>query len=153
MSSASPTPTVPLARLQQPGELILRAGDAEASDARQRIQEAYVRRDLAYPDAIGASVLFRLGATLDELAREGQFPHAKLSHAPTTLIVASLAVVGYAPVLFVTPTVDLPDHHSLAVAALGAAVGSLEPTLPNDVADALLQVLMVSDNLYRRQRP
>lgn len=153
MSAALPTPTVPLARLQQPGELILRAGNTQAPDARQRMQEAYVRLDLAYPDALGLSVLFRLGATLDELAREGQYPHAKLSHAPTTLIVASLAAVGYSPVLFVTPTPDLPDHHSLAVAGLGAPAGSLEPTLPDVAANALLQTLVVSDNLHRRQRP
>jgi len=117
------------------------------------MQDAYVRLDLAYPDALGLSVLFRFGASLDELAREGQYPHAKLSHAQTIQIVASLAAVGYAPVLFVTPTPDLPNHHSLAVVAVGAPAGSLEPTLPDAVAGALLQTLVVSDNQYRKQRP
>lgn len=153
MSSASPTPTVPLAQLQQPGELILRARNAQAPDARQRMQEAYVRLDLAYPDALGLSVLFRLGVTLDELAREGQYPHAKLSHALSTQIVAALAVVGYAPVLYVTPTPDLLDHHSLAIAALGAPASNVEPTLPDVATDALLQTLIVSDNMYRRKCP
>lgn len=150
MSAALPTPTVPLAHLQQPGELILRAGDSHAPDARQRMQEAYMRLDLAYPDALGLSVLFRLGATLDELAREGQYPHAK---ALSTQIVAALAAVGYATVLYVTPTPDLPDHHSLAVAARGAPASSVEPTLPDVATDALLQTLIVSDNMYRRKRP
>lgn len=153
MSSPVPTPTVPMAYLHQPGEIILRAGDAQAVDARQRMQDAYVRRDAAYPDAVGLSVLFCLGATLDELAREGQYPHKKLSHASTSQIVTSLAAVGYVPVLFVTPITDLPDHHSLAVAALGMSTSGIEPTLPDIAADALLHILVVLDNMYRRTRP
>lgn len=144
------TPTVDLTRLNPISEIVLRAGDVNATNARERMQEAYTRLDLAYPDAIGLSVLFRSGATLDELAQEGNFPHPKLSHATIGRLMSELATVGYRPILYATPTPDLPDHHSLAMAELVS--GAVESTLPDAVAEALIRAMTVSDNPHRRQR-
>lgn len=97
---ATPTvdPThVPLA------ELVVRAGDAHDPAARRAMQGAYLRVDKNYPDAIGLSCLYRVGASLDELAREGSSPHGKLSYSIVAKIVRELAGASYAPVLYVTP--------------------------------------------------
>jgi hypothetical protein len=75
--------------------------------------------DLAYPDAVGISMLFREGATLDEVAREGSFPHKTISFSVIGKVIDVLAKAGYELVLYVTPTPKLPDHHSLAVAVQG----------------------------------
>jgi hypothetical protein len=62
-----------------------------------------------------------------------------------------LATVGYELVLFIMPAPELrlPDHLSLAI----ARAGTIEPTLPDEAADALLCGLTVVDNPYRRYSP
>lgn len=51
------TPTVDLQQVGILQEIILRAGDARAPDARAKLQEAYARLDeLNYPDATGISM-------------------------------------------------------------------------------------------------
>jgi len=97
------------------------------------------------------SVVFRPGATLDQLARQGAFPHRKLSFSVIGRIKEELKNVGYEPVLFATPTSDLPDHHSLAIARVGAKT-SVEPILSDEAADALIRALTVVDNPYRRSK-
>lgn len=149
-----PTPVVDLIAINPLVEILVRGGDALARDARYILQQAYIRVDrVRYPDAPGVSCLFRAGATLDELAHEGQFPNAKLSYAGVGALQQELLQVGYDLVLFVTPDPDtpLPDHHSLAVAKDGQVVWSL----PGEAADALIRVLIVVDNAYRtpRSRP
>ena len=144
------TPTVDLTTLNPQSEIVLRAGDVHAPNARERMQEAYVRLDTAYPDAIGLSVLFRPGATFDELAREGNFPHPKVSHATIARLVSELSAAGYRPALYMTPTLDLPDHHSLAV--VEAVSDAIELTLANAAAEALIRAMIVSDNPHKRQR-
>jgi hypothetical protein len=146
------TPRVDLSRINPLVEIMVRAGDAKSPQARKNVQAAYLKRDFAnFPDAPGISVLFRPGATLDELAREGAFPHNRISFSVIGKIIEELAAVGYELVLFVTPTpaLGLPDHHSLAVERAGV----VEPSLPDAAADALLGALTVVDNPYRPQRP
>jgi hypothetical protein len=146
------TPTVNLATINPLTEIVVRAGDAKTPEARKNLQDAYMRRDvLHYPDAPGISTLFRAGATLDELAREGSFPHRRISFSVVGKIIEELAAVGYQLVLFVTPAPELglPDHHSLSMARAGV----IEPTLPDAAADALLRALTVIDNPYRLQKP
>ena len=126
-------------------EIVVRAGNARQPDARLILQKAYVVADAAYPNTIGISTLFRPGATLDELAREGSFPNAKLSYSVVGRIMAELAIAGYELVLYVTPTRALPDHHSLAVARSGVVLQGLT----DDAGDALLRALDVVDNPYR----
>jgi hypothetical protein len=129
-------------------EIIVRAGNAAAPHARQTFQQAYVDIDLAYPDTVGISTLFREGATLDELAREGAFPHRKISFSVVGKIIEELGAIGFELVLYITPTPRLPDHHSLAV----AVGGIVQPTLSDIATDALLRALTVVDNPYQ-QRP
>lgn len=143
------TPTVSLDVLNPLTEILVRAGNAAAPHARQTFQQAYVDIDLTYPDAVGISTLFREGATLDELAREGAFPHRKISFSVLGKIIEELRAVGHELVLFITPTPKLPDHHSLAVAANGVVL----PTLPDVAAEALLRALTVVDNPYQTQHP
>ncbi len=143
------TPKADLTTVAVLTEILVRAGDASAPSARQTLQKAYEDLDLAYPDAVGISTLFRQGATLDELAREGAFPHRKISFSVIGKIVAELATVGYELVLFITPTPKLPDHHSLAV----AVTGSVQPKLSDAAANALIRALTVVDNPYQQPKP
>lgn len=116
------------------------------------MQETYRNVDVVnFPDAPGISVLFRPGATLDELARDGAFPHKRISFSVVGKIMEELGTAGYQLVLFVTPDPEhgLPDHHSLAV----AVGGTVEPNLSDEAADALLRALTVVDNPYRPQVP
>jgi hypothetical protein len=140
------TPNVDLSAINPLAEIIVRGGDASAPNARRVMKSAYIRVDPAYPDAVGLSSLFRVGATLDELAREGSFPHQKLSFSIVGMgkIMQELAAGGFELVLFVTPTPTFPDHHSLAV----AKNGNVQPTLADDAADALIRAMTVVDNPY-----
>lgn len=148
------SPRIPQVDLTAPsiqGDLIVRAGDVTAPSARTIMQRAYARgyRDRSGAQLPGVSVLFRPGATFDELAREGQFPNARLSYGPVAAVRGTLAAAGYELALYVTPSVDLPDHHTLAVALAGV----IQPQLPDAAFDALRLALRVADNNYRRQRP
>lgn len=147
------SPRIPRVDLTTPGiqgDLIVRAGDVTTPPARAIMQRAYTRgfRDNSGAQLPGVSVLFRPGATFDELAREGQFLNARLSYGPVATIRGALAAAGYELVLYVTPSVDLPDHHTLAVARTGV----IQPQLPDAAFDALRHALRVADNAYRRQR-
>lgn len=146
-----PTPIVDLSRVNTLAEIVVRAGNAKAPSARRVLQKAYVDIDPLYPDARGVSTLFREKATLDELAREGNFPHPKISFSVLARIIEELGSVGFELVLFVTPAhvLGLPDHHSLAVARSGV----IQPALADDAADALMRALMVVDNPYQRTNP
>ncbi len=141
------TPSVDLSAINPLAEIIIRGGDASAPNARRVMKGAYIRVDPSYPDAVGLSSLFRPGATLDELAREGSFPHQKLSFSVVGKIMQELAIAGFGLVLFVTPTAQFPDHHSLAVAKNGA----VQQTLTDEAADALIQAMTVVDNPYMQQ--
>jgi hypothetical protein len=143
------TSTIDLAAINPLVEIVVRAGNAAAPHARQTFQQAYVDIDLAYPDTVGISTLFREGATLDELAREGAFPHKKISFSVVGKLVEELSIVGYDLVLYIAPTPKLPDHHSLAV----AVGGIVQPKLSDIAADALLRALTVVDNPYQPRHP
>ena len=153
------TPTVDLSALDQQTDIVIRAGDPSVPTAKAVMIRAYPDADKTYPDAVGLSTVFRQGASLDELARAANFPHGKIGFATISRLVSALRAVGYEPVLFVTPTVDLPDHHSLAVRRILHTTGHLlvreqdvEVTLPEAAADALLRALTVMDNPYRAPR-
>lgn len=161
------TPTVDLRQVNVLTEIIVRAGNARQSDARQILQKAYVAADATYPTAIGISTLFRPGATLDELAREGSFRNAKISYSLVGRLIAELSAAGYDLVLYVTPTPALPDHHTLAVAhgrgsqggqsnqgSQGGQAGQGNQVLlhlPDAAGEALLRALDTMDNPYRSQ--
>ena len=139
------TPIVDLATLNPLVEIVVRAGDATTASARTTLQTAYLARDPAYPDTIGMSTLFRIGATLDELAREGSFPRRKISFSVIGKIRTELQQDGFDLVFFITPTSTYPDHHALAVAQHQVVA----MILADAAADALIRALTVVDNPYR----
>jgi len=94
-------------------------------------------------------VAFRVGASLDELARTAAFPNRKIGYTTSGVLAQELATIGCVPVLFVTPTSLLPDHHTLAIARNGI----IEPTLADDALDALIRALVVVNNPYQRLQP
>jgi hypothetical protein len=97
----------------------------------------------------GFSCLFRPGASLDELAREGAYPNGKLSVAIIQRLISELAAVARELVLYVTPILGYPNHHTLVV----ARNGQIETTLREDVLDALIRAMTIVDNPYRHRRP
>ncbi|HEY7093230.1 MAG TPA: hypothetical protein VH393_08630 [Ktedonobacterales bacterium] len=141
------TALVDLGQVSELTEIVLRAGNARQANARRVLQKAYRAVDPTYPDAVGIMALFRPGATLDELARQGSFPQAKLRYTIVGRMLAELNAAGYELVLFVTPTSALPDRHSLAVARGGMALRQL----PDDAGDSLLRALDVAENPYRNR--
>lgn len=146
------TPTVDLTINNLHNEIIVRGGDTAASGALRILRNAY-QRDPDYPDVVGISVLFRAGADVEELARANPLPNARLSHATVGGIRAELASVGFALILYVTPQpmLNLPDHHTLAVAHL--ADGARAESPPDEPLVALTRAMAVSDNLHQKRRP
>lgn len=147
----SSTPTVDLRQVSMLSEIVVRMGDAKGPQGRANMQNAYVRPDPQYPGIVGLSTLFRPGASLDDLARAASqvLNHRKLSWSILQRLIRELTHAGYDLVLYITPNVDLPDHHTLAVAGAGV----VQSTLPDAAADALIHALDVVDNPYRRPRP
>ena len=69
------TPRVDLSQVSLLTEIVLRGGDFSDPRSRRSIKEQYTRPNRNYPDLqVGLSCLFRPGASLDELAREGFTP-------------------------------------------------------------------------------
>ncbi len=138
-------------------ETILRAGvPLEAT-----LTNAY-GPERGYPGVYGISVLFHPGWDVDQLAHAGYFRHGQISYATVAAIQAALAAAGpgpgYALLLTHTPTVALPDHHTLGVALTQSAhvspgagpVAVALQTLPADAAHALSGVFTTSPNPYRQ---
>jgi hypothetical protein len=72
-----PTPTVDLRQVSVLSEIVLRGGDVTHPAARNGLKVRYARPNAHYPDVLaGLSGLFRPGASLDELAREGSYRNA-----------------------------------------------------------------------------
>lgn len=147
------TPQVDLDSSNQHSEIIVRGGNVAERNALTILRNAY-QPDGDYPDVVGISVLFRVGADLDTLARANPLPNPRLSHGSVSRIIAELAADGYALILYVTPQprFGLPDHHTLAVSQL-AGGARVEPPPPDQPLAALIRAMLVTDNAYRRPRP
>jgi hypothetical protein len=144
-----PTRTVDWWRVSLLSEIVVRGGDFAHPDARSGLKVQYARPNVHYADVrAGLSCLFRPGASLDELAREGSYRNPRLSVAIVQRLISELATAGCELLLYVTPVAGYSDHHTLAVARDGA----IELTLGDDVLDALIRAMTVVDNPYR-QRP
>ena len=142
----SPTPSVDLTAVSTLSELVLRGGDFAHATSRQSIKAQYARANAHYPDVhAGLSCLFRPGASLDELAREGAYRNPKLSVAIVQRLVAELGRVGHQPRLYVTPVQGYPDHHTLAIVRNTV----VQLTLADDAIDALIPAMTIVDNPYR----
>jgi len=153
--------TVDLTSISPLVEIVLRAGDAHDPRTRERMRTAYNTPLTIFPGAVGLSCLFRPGASLDELAREGAYPNPMLSYATVDRLQQELGAVGYTLVLFITPTRQFPDHHTLAVTTIsglgagpsGAPGGAIEVPLTDAPLDALLRAVTVVHNPYQAYRP
>jgi len=143
---SGPTPTIDLTTVNTLSELVLRGGNFADPASRHSIQAQYARVNAHYPDVrAGLSCLFRPGASLDALAREGAYRNSKLSVAIVQRLVTELGQVGYHPMLYVTPVQGYPDHHTLVV----VRAGIIQQTLADDALDALIRTMMIVDNPYR----
>lgn len=144
------TRTVDLRQVSVLSELVLRGGDFAHLAARKSLLAQYARSNVHYPDVrAGLSCLFRPGASLDELAREGAYPNSKLSIAIMYQLITELATINCEPVLYETPIAGYPDHHTLVV----ARNGKIETTLFPDAFDALRLAMTIVDNPYQHTRP
>ena len=145
-----PTTTVNLRFVSMLSEIVLRGGDFAHPAARTGLRDQYRRANVHYPDVLaGLSCLFRPGASLDELAREGSYRNPKISVTIVQRLVTELATLGREPVLYITPVAGYPDHHTLAV----AHSASIETSLSDDVLDALIRAMTIIDNPYQQKRP
>jgi hypothetical protein len=141
-----PTPTVDLRQISMLSEIVLRGGDFNHPRSRESLRMQYEQPNNYYLDlAAGLSCLFRPGASLDELAREGAYPNARLSVAIVERLINELATVGCELALYITPVPHFPDHHTLAIMRSGL----LEKTLRDDV---LIRAMSIVSNPYRRAK-
>src|SRR5690242_5519266 len=143
------TPMVDLRQVSMLAEIVLRGGDFSNPRSRVSLRMQYEQPNNHYTDlAAGVSCLFRPGASLDELAREGSYPNARLSVAVVERLVHELAVAGRELALYITPVPRFPDHHTLVVLRNGV----LETTLQDDALDALIRAMSTVNNPYRRSK-
>ena len=127
---------VDLSTLDPTTEIILRSGDVSVATAPQTLQTNYIGTDATYPDAIGVSVVLKVGADIDTLTTRNPFPHRKVSYTSISHILAELVSTGYGMALYITPDLPrYPDHHSLAV----TLANIVQPTLADDAAAALVR--------------
>ena len=144
-----PTPTVGLRQVSMLSEIVLRGGDFSHPRSRESLRMQYEQPNNYYLDlAAGLSCLFRPGASLDELAREGAYPNARLSVAIVERLINELATARCELALYITPVPHFPDHHTLAIMRSGL----LEKTLRDDVLDAHIRAMSIVSNPYRRAK-
>lgn len=88
------TPTVDLRQVSLLAEIVLRGGDFTDPRSRASLRLQYEQPNANYTDlSAGLSCLFRPGASLDELAREGSYPNARLSVAVVERLIQKLVAV------------------------------------------------------------
>ncbi|HEX5159621.1 MAG TPA: hypothetical protein VFW17_20595 [Ktedonobacterales bacterium] len=144
-----PTSQVDLTSVSLRSELVLRGGNLTDARAQESARAQYLLSNNHYHDVhVGLSCLFRPGASFDDLAQEGAYRNATLSVTVVQHLMDELAVIGCAPVLYVTPTLQYPDHHTLVFLRAGV----LEVALAQDVVEALARAMMVVKNPHQRKQ-
>jgi hypothetical protein len=112
----------------------------------------------------GLSVLLNAtpqqSASYTALARRNPLLNKKLSLSVVGTVRAMLRRSGYGIVIYVTPSHDLPDHHTLAVFDVNLADEQGQPLnaayheLPDAATDAIIGAFtQVVDNPYPKPRP
>ncbi len=96
----------------------------------------------------GFSVQYAPGATVEELALAGQFPHPQVSYAPEDALAAALAPLGYSMRLVKSPGTGY--HHTFTV--LYDATGAMLSVLPQDAAVVLSATFQQMPN-PKNQKP
>lgn len=143
------TSQIDLSSVSLRSELVLRGGNLSDARAQESARAQYLLPNNHYNDVlVELSCLFRQGASFDDLAQEGSYRNATLSVTVVQHLMNELAVIGCAPVLYVTPTLQYPDHHTLVF--LRASV--LEVALAQDVLEALARAMMVVKNPHQRKQ-
>jgi hypothetical protein len=95
-------------------ELVLRGGNFNNPRTRESLRLQYDRPNVHYAElAVGLSCLLRPGASLEELAREGSYPNAKLSVAIVERLIDELARAGCELAPYITPL--HPFHDFLTI--------------------------------------
>lgn len=108
-----PTPSVDLSQVGH-AEIILRGGNLHDPRAQQETQKQYARPNRFYADlSVGLSCLFRPGASVDDLAIEGNYPNPSLSVTTISRLTAELATIRCSIRLYGTPVARYPGHHTL----------------------------------------
>lgn len=155
-----PTPaTLDLTQLSVLTELIIRGGDLHDVKANVRLilQNNYRVYSLRY-GVYGLSVLINANpaqpATYAQLAQRNPIFNKKLTLSVVGAVSGALHQAGFGMVLYVTPSIDLPDHHTLAVFDLSDATQTLHQTLPDAAVTALIRSFPPAvDNPYPKPRP
>jgi len=93
------------------------------------LQKGY-REHVQVQNLFGFSVQYHPGATIDELAIAGRFPHLSISYAVDTELVVAVSAIGYDVKLIASPG---KGFHSTLM-ALMTATGVIVHILPDDLA-------------------
>ncbi len=146
-------------------EIIIRGGDLHdpRANVRQILQNNYRVLSARY-GVYGLSVLLNAtpqqSASYASLAQRNPLLNKKLSLSVVGVVRAKLKRSGYGIVIYVTPSPDLPDHHTLAVFDvnpdddLGQPLSAVHHELPDTAADAIISAFtQVVNNPYPRPRP
>ena len=122
---------------------VVRAGEAKAHDLMTGFAE-----HRAVPGLYGFSVQYAPGASLDDLALSGRFPHAMISYEDEEALASALAPIGYRMRLVASPGAG--HHHTFCV--VEDLSGRAQTALPPIVADALAQTFRRMPNPHRVSR-
>lgn len=157
--------TLDLTRVSVLAEIIIRGGDLHdpSANVRQILQSNYRVLSPRY-GVYGLSILLNAmtqqSASYALLAQRNQLLNKKLSLSVVGVVTTQLRRSGYGIVIYVTPSHDLPDHHTLAVFDVGPTdeqgrpLGSAYHELPDAAADAIIRAFtQVVDNPYPKPRP
>ena len=140
-------------------EIIIRGGDLH--DAHANVRQILYNNYRVYSPRYGVyglSVLVNANpahpVTYDQLAQRNPIFNRKLSLSVIGTVQGALRGAGYGMVVYMTPSTDLPDHHTLAVFNLSDEAQTIHHTLPDLAVDALISAFpQAIDNPYPKLRP
>ena len=154
-----PPVTLDLSHLSVLAEIIIRGGDLHDTKAnvRQILQNNYRVYSPRY-GIYGLSVLVNANPaqpiTYDQLAQRNPIFNKRLSLSVIGTVKDALRQIGCGMVLYVTPSHDLPDHHTLAVFDLSDVTQTIHHDLPDLVVEALMSAFSTTaENPYPKPRP
>jgi hypothetical protein len=155
-----PTPTVlDLTKISILAEIVIRGGDLHDphTNVRQILKNNYRVFSPRY-GVYGLSVLINTNpiqpATYEILVQRNPIFNRKISLSVIGSVTTALQHVGYGMLLYVTPSHDLPDHHTLAVFDLRDTTQTVHHELPDSAANALISAFVQTvSNPYPKPRP
>ncbi len=146
-------------------EIIIRGGDLHdpKANVRQILQNNYKVFSAKY-GVYGLSVIINTtmqqSASYATLIQRNPIFNRKISLSVIGTLRAILKSAGFGMILYVTPSHDLPDHHTLAVFDVdpadvqGQLLSAIYATLPDTAADAIIRAFsQVVNNPHPKPRP